>query len=926
MELLERAHELERIGDALGEALAGRGRMVLIEGPPGIGKTRLIDGARTRARESGMRVLAARASELDRQFPFGVVRQLFEPLLAGAVEERRAAWLAGAASLAAPLLGAGPVDAAGDDPLAHLHALYWLVANLADDGPLMLAVDDVHWADPSSLRFLQFVLPRLAELPVLVAAATRAAEPGIDRHPIEAIATDPLTIALRPAPLSGAAVTALLASELEVAVDTGFSGACLAATGGNPLLLRELVRELAVDGVAPSSEGVPVVRQLAPPTVARAVLLRLARLGPDASKLARAVAVLGDAVPVRRAAALAALDPEHAEALAAAMAEADILTAARPLAFAHPILRTAVDSDMEAGECARLHRRAADLLAAEGAAEDEVAVHLLETEPAADASVVATLRAAAGRARASGAPAVAVACLRRALAEPPGKQRGAVLRELASAELHAGEPAAAAEHFDDGLAGDVDPRVRAEFVREQAIALQALDRHDEAFAVRERAVAEVAPLDEEAALALEAGLVASAGLHLSRLEWARERLERRERHRPLDVHEPAAARLVAMRAYFDALYGTAPAAEVATGAERALVAGGLVEGGIGLHTTPFYAAVEVLWLADRVDAARAALDVALDDARRRGSQVMFACASGWRCRLLARIGALREAEADARSCAEAALPQGAFTFAQPMLGYVMSVLIDRGAVDDAERVLAESGLGDRPAGQDLSLYPMAHERARLRARRRDLDGARADFQALASRGGRWNTDLTLVPPVLAAPELTDFPFDAEAMLSQAESWGTPRAIGMALHAAGRLEEAVAVLEHSPARIEYAHALVDLGASLRRANRRTAARDPLRRALDVADSCGAEPLAERARQELHAAGGRPRRPRISGVDSLTPSERRIAEMAADGLSNPEIAQALFVTRKTVEAHLAGAYRKLEIRSRAELPAALRVSAG
>jgi DNA-binding CsgD family transcriptional regulator len=164
------------------------------------------------------------------------------------------------------------------------------------------------------------------------------------------------------------------------------------------------------------------------------------------------------------------------------------------------------------------------------------------------------------------------------------------------------------------------------------------------------------------------------------------------------------------------------------------------------------------------------------------------------------------------------------------------------------------------------------------------------------------------------------------MLSEAEEWGTPRALGMALHAAGRLEEAVAVLGPSPARLEYAHALTDLGAALRRANQRAAARDPLRQALDVADACGAEPLAERARHELHAAGGRPRRPRISGVDALTASERRIAEMAAGGLTNPEIAQALFVTRKTVEAHLGAAYRKLDIRSRSELPAALSVSAG
>jgi DNA-binding NarL/FixJ family response regulator len=137
-----------------------------------------------------------------------------------------------------------------------------------------------------------------------------------------------------------------------------------------------------------------------------------------------------------------------------------------------------------------------------------------------------------------------------------------------------------------------------------------------------------------------------------------------------------------------------------------------------------------------------------------------------------------------------------------------------------------------------------------------------------------------------------------------------------------LNEAAAVLESSPARVEHARALTDLGAALRRANRRVDARDTLRAALDAADACGATPLAERARHELRAAGARPRRPRATGVQALTASERRIAEMAAEGLSNPEIAQALFVTKKTVEAHLGSVYRKLDIRSRGQLGGALR----
>jgi DNA-binding CsgD family transcriptional regulator len=270
-----------------------------------------------------------------------------------------------------------------------------------------------------------------------------------------------------------------------------------------------------------------------------------------------------------------------------------------------------------------------------------------------------------------------------------------------------------------------------------------------------------------------------------------------------------------------------------------------------------------------------------------------------------------------------------------MLGYVLEVLIERGELGDAERLLAESGIADRGAGDDFTYHPMLHARARLRAARGDLDGARADFAALRRRPGRWNTYLPLVPALLVAPELGEAREEererAERMLREGQAWGTPRAVGMALRALGLaeggerglelLEESTRVLEPSPARLEYARALTDFGAALRRANRRSDARAPLRLALDLADACAATPLAERARQELRAAGGRPRRARTSGAQALTASERRIASMAAEGLSNPEIAQALFVTRKTVEAHLGNAYRKLGIRSRTGLAGAL-----
>lgn len=914
--------------------------MVLVEGPAGIGKTRLLEAARECADGRGMAVLTARASELDRDFPFGVVRQLFEPLVAGADEDRRIALLRGAASSAAPLVGLGGSDdarAAGDadSALAHFHALYWLVANLADEGPLALVIDDLHWADASSLRFLQFVLPRLDELPILVAAAARTSEPSVGGGPLDAIAMDALTLVLRPAPLGEDAVTSLVAGALGGDPDPRFCEACREATGGNPFLLRELLRELAAEHVAPG-EDVSLVRQLAPPTVARAVLLRLARLGADAMAIARAVAVLGDGTPLRRAAALAELSEARAGESAARLAQVDILDRARPLSYAHPILRAAVYADLDPGVRSRLHSDAAALLAEEGEGVDAIAVHLLPTEPAGDPSVVEMLREAATRALARGASSTAVVCLQRALSEPPPADvHGSVVLELAAAELRAGKPAAASEHFSEGLRIVEDPRSRVRYAGQQHLALLALGRRDEAFALLERIVDETAPADRELALLLEADLIATAYFDRSRLEWVRGRLERYRGK--LSGATQGERMLMATQAHLDTVFSQQPAEVVADAAERALASGRLLDETAGTSAT-FFQAIDVLLLADRLEPARRELDRALDRARRRGSAPVFAFASGWRCWLMAREGNLVEAEADGRSCAEVSLSQGWFEVVPLMLGNLLDVLVDRGELEDADQLLRESGMYERPADDYRAFDRAAYARMRLLIARGDLEAARTDFHALAirNRKERWTTYPAYVPAALVAPALVaDDPdaarAEAERTLHGARSWGTPRAIGTAMHAAALveegtqrldlLEEASSVLESSPARLEHARALTDFGGALRRAKHTTAARDPLRRALDIADACGARPLADRAHHELRAAGARPRRPRTSGANALTASERRIAVMAAEGLSNPEIAQALFVTKKTVESHLSNVYRKLDIDSRRHLSAAL-----
>src|SRR2546422_468827 len=376
-DLLEREGELAQLGALVGAAREGAGRLVLVEGGAGIGKTRLLAAARQRGEEAGMEVLHARGGELEREFPFGIVRQLFEPALARGGKAERRDVLSGAAGLASPLFS-------GD-----------------------------YLTDRTSMK------------------------------------ADP-------------AVALLVRERLSGEADAEFCAACFAATGGNPLLVHELVGALESEGVSPTAEQAAQVREIGPQGVVRSVRARLSQLPPEATSLARAVAILGDDVELHHAAAVADLDREAALEAAAVLGRVDILRAELPLGFVHPVVRAAVYSGLPPAERERGHARAAAILAETTAPVEQVASQFLLVSPSADARVVATLREAASRSLAHGAAETSVAYLRRALEEPPGAdQRADVLQELGSAErltLAAG----GADHLREALALMEDPRRRGE--------------------------------------------------------------------------------------------------------------------------------------------------------------------------------------------------------------------------------------------------------------------------------------------------------------------------------------------------------------------------------------------------------------------------------------------------------------------------------
>jgi DNA-binding CsgD family transcriptional regulator len=884
-----------------------------------------------------MDVLHARGGGLEREFAYGIVRQLFEPALAGSGERNRAEILDGAAALAAPLFGGDYLTASGstdaESGFAIVHGLFWLSANLAARRPLVLAVDDLHWADKPSLRWLGYLMRRLEGLPMLVVACLRPSEPDDEDRVLAEVVADPAVFVVRPPPLSEAAVTALVRETLSPEADADFCAACFAATGGNPLFVRELISALAGQDVSPTAEQAIRVREIGPEGVVRSVRLRLSRLPPEADLLARAVAVLGDDVELDDAAALAALDRAPAADAAATLGRADILRPELPLGFVHPVVRAAVYNELTSAERERHHARAAQMLAERGAAGEQVAAHLLLASPRGEAAVVASLREAARRALSQGAGDNAVAYLRRALAEPPpAEERAETLRELGSAERLTLEPAAS-EHLREALALTEDPRERAWITLELGRMLfWSEGGGEEAVEAFERAIAELPRDESDLRQRLEAALLTIALEEPALYARAVERLERL-RAQPPDSTLGGRILLAAL-AYHAARAGASLASCVAR-AERALAGGPLYghEAGMGWCHVGF-----VLVSADRFDAACDVYDAALADARARGSVFAFALASLLRGNAAYLRGSLVDAEADLRLSIEVSESQGLAAGLPTPFAYVADLLMERGDLDAAAAALGHVAFGEE-SPETVHLISFRTSRARLRIMQGRTREGLAELLELGRRyeaiGGRnpavysWRPQAALA--LLELGEHEEARRLAAEEVELARQWGAPRALGKALRTAGLVEggeaglpllrEAAEVLEDSPAALEWARALTEHGAALRRANRRTEAREPLRLGLELAHSCGAKPLAQRAHTELLATGARPRRVVLSGLESLTPSERRVAAMGAEGMTNRDIAQALFVTPRTVEAHLSNAYRKLAISSRSQLPDAL-----
>ena len=440
--------------------------------------------------------------------------------------------------------------------------------------------------------------------------------------------------------------------------------------------------------------------------------------------------------------------------------------------------------------------------------------------------------------------------------------------------------------------------------------------------------------DREAGLMLEAELYALA--ISSHGAGARQRLNRITAG--LNGRTPAERLLLGLHANDAVNAGAMNAADAARLVGDALGDGWLLQELGPDSPTYLLMAGAGEWL-DVLDLAERELSAALVEARRRGAAFGVAVTSSILGAVAWKRGQLARAEAEAWTGVDVARQMGWIAGYPIPIVYLTDILADRGDFSKASQLPEEHHL-DGPLPDTMSATMLLGSRGRLRLAQGKSAAGIADLQEQAARIERVGDSppyllallaKSLVPALMSAGHPDDALRIASPTLRLAQAFGQPRSIADASRASAlahtggpdieQLSAAATIYERIGARLELARTLLDIGSTLRRRRQPAQARSPLRQALDLARACDSHPLAERAEHELRAAGARPRRDRITGKDALTATEQRIAQLANDGLTNRQIAETLFVTRKTVSSHLEHIFRKLDIHARRELNQAL-----
>jgi DNA-binding CsgD family transcriptional regulator len=885
-------------------------------------------------------VLSGKGGENEQGLAFRMVRQLVQPLLASMDDADRRELLGGWYDIVAVALGLEAECAARlPDPAVVRDGLDWVMTRLAVRGaPVVLLLDDLHWADEESLSWLVSFAPRVDDLPLLIVVAYRPDEPRSGTTALRSLAERHGDRPYALAPLTADGVARIVRGELGDRAEDGFCGECWLITGGVPFETVELAIRLGEQRVRGTEQELSVMRDLASAVKGPGLIERLQRLGTDTVRFAWAAAVLGTSISRELAAAIAVVGSEQAAEAVGKLRAARILADGEgpggALEFVHPLIATTVYRAIPPSLRVGLHNAAAEAVRAAGLGATAAARHLLEVPCEGSSEAVGCLREAAREYLSAGAPEAARRVLSRALREPPAEEeRAELLYELACSTFLI-EPAATVGHLRAALREPVaDEELRARIVYRLTQALAHTDRVAEAAAVAA----------EEAGRAIHPRT--RLRMRADHFQWsscrtdepdARERSRRlarlarslsgRSRYGPsLSGRSLEVRYILGLRAW-DALLCGEPRSTVLRYAEEALRG--------GLSWTDENRGFEV--------PVSVALTFMYCDQPRRAEELftrgIAECeAKGWRGSHLAlgqtllgyiryRRGCLAEAEelvGEGLRIAERvdqAVPAQWFA-----IGILIQILLARGRITEARRIADSHHYGQIVPKAVVYPDPRTVYAELLLAEGRDAEAERlltSVGEWLESRAWRnpawcpWRLDLASAVATTAPERAVRLARDA---VKQARDFGAASVIGQALHTEAEVTggaaalaphaEAVAHLERSPASYELARALVGHGAALLHNGRLQEAADRLYRGLEVAVHCGAEAVAARAREELSTAGLRSLPLRYAQTDTLTAHERDAAEMTARGHPAGVVAKELHLTEEGVRQLLSSVYRKI-----------------
>ncbi|MEU8754535.1 helix-turn-helix transcriptional regulator [Streptomyces chartreusis] len=936
--LLERDQELRALDAALsglhdtvdGVARVPRGGLLAFTGEAGLGKTTLLSVARARATALGFTVASGRGGEKEQGLAFRVVRQVMQPSLAGMSDPERRDFLGSWYDIVSAALGLKATDAARmPDPTGVRDGLDWVMTRLTvRNAPLVLLLDDLHWADAESLDWLASFAPRVADLPLLMVVAYRPDDLPPDATSFRTLVerNEERPHALWPLGKNG--VARMVRNEVGEEAEDEFCDECWSVTGGSPFETVELAIRLRERQLKGTQDELHVIGDVAAALKGPGLVERLHRLGPSTVRFAWAAAVLGGSFSAELAAGIAVVGSEEAAEAARRLRASRILAdgdgPGHSMEFVHPSIATTIYRDIPSGLRVGMHNAAADAAQAAGFGPTAAARHLLEVPCDSRPEAVTVLRAAAREYLRAGAPEAARRVLTRALREPPpAEDRAALLHELASSTFLI-EPTATVCHLQEALTQPgIDPDLRASIVYRLTQALAHTDRLTEAAAV----AADEARRAPNARIKLR--------MQADHFVWSAFRAD--------EPDSSARSRRLARLADKLPRRGLEERYILGLRAWDALVRGEPRETALGHAEEALHGGMS--WTDENrgfeVPVAVALLFMYCDQpwrAEELFSRGMAECEhKGWRGSHLAqgqtlsgyiryRRGCLIEAEELVRAGLRTAeRVEGAVPAQWFAIGIMIQILLARGRTADARRLADAHHYGDVVPNAVIFPDPRTVYAELLLAEERYPEAARllsAVGDWLESRHWHnpawcpWQLNLASALARSAPDRAVRHARDA---VKRARDFGAASAIGHALHIEAEVTdgpaalalhaEAVEHLERSPASYELACALVGHGAALSRNGQVQEAAHRLYQGLEGAVHCGAEALAARARQELSAAGLRPLPLRYAQTDTLTAQERQTAELTVQGRQEAVIAKEMRLTEQGVRQLLSSVYRKI-----------------